>query len=237
MTPLPRLRSTLALAATLAAGAAITPAAQAQAMPVGIPTPTSNWPCEVLLCMANPRGPMAVGECVPPIRRLFRELARGRMFPVCTMASSPAGRSWAGISSSPYEPCPSGTRALNAGAYASLAAAMPPGGPPAMPSGSRTSYGVATAGVLYPGIGDGAEALRTAQANDLGSTFSTPMVCVGGPRGTTYQRVADGDDSRWLEVSLYETIYLAPPQLSGMAIDVFVDNQFWQRVRVDLTGY
>lgn len=60
----------------------------------------SSHGCEVLLCMANPRGPMALGECVPPIKRLFRDLARGRAFPTCSFSSG-SGAS-AGTSSANY---------------------------------------------------------------------------------------------------------------------------------------
>ena len=34
------------------------------------------WPCEVVLCMANPAGPTAAAACVPPIQRLWREMSR-----------------------------------------------------------------------------------------------------------------------------------------------------------------
>lgn len=52
--------------------------------------------CTVLLCLAAPSW-RAIPECVPPIRQLFRDLARGRAFPVCAMsgASSSASHSWA----------------------------------------------------------------------------------------------------------------------------------------------
>lgn len=48
----------------------------------------SDHGCTVLLCLANPNGPMALGECVPPIKKLFRDLARGHAFPSCAMGTS-----------------------------------------------------------------------------------------------------------------------------------------------------
>ena len=36
-----------------------------------------TWACEVALCMANPDGPMAVAECVKPIEKLYKHLAKG----------------------------------------------------------------------------------------------------------------------------------------------------------------
>jgi hypothetical protein len=41
--------------------------------------------CVVLLCLAAPNW-RAVPECVPPIRQLLRDLARGHAFPSCTMS-------------------------------------------------------------------------------------------------------------------------------------------------------
>ena len=41
--------------------------------------------CLVLLCLAAPSW-RAIPQCVPPIRQLLRDLAKGRGFPVCTMA-------------------------------------------------------------------------------------------------------------------------------------------------------
>jgi hypothetical protein len=42
-----------------------------------------EWACKVAMCMANPGGPTEFAECVDPIRRLQRHLAKGRPFPVC----------------------------------------------------------------------------------------------------------------------------------------------------------
>jgi len=48
-----------------------------------------TWACTILLCLANPAGPMAAPACVSPIKRLWRHLARGRGFPMCDMGSNP----------------------------------------------------------------------------------------------------------------------------------------------------
>lgn len=49
-----------------------------------------DWACEVVLCLANPAGAMAVSQCVPPIKKLYRELAKGHAFPTCNMNSGDA---------------------------------------------------------------------------------------------------------------------------------------------------
>lgn len=48
----------------------------------------SDYGCRVLLCLANPNGPEAVSECVPPIERLYDDLAEGRPFPTCEEMSA-----------------------------------------------------------------------------------------------------------------------------------------------------
>lgn len=62
--------------------------------------------CTVMLCLAAPKW-SAIPPCVPPIRQLFHDLARGRAFPTCTMAGGAGGRTAA-----------SNTRAANTWAQA-----------------------------------------------------------------------------------------------------------------------
>ncbi len=42
--------------------------------------------CTVMLCLAAPKW-SAIPQCVPPIRELFHDLARGRSFPTCRMSN------------------------------------------------------------------------------------------------------------------------------------------------------
>lgn len=47
-----------------------------------------SWPCEVLLCNANPDGPTAAAACRPPIERLMREMAKPHFkMPRCNQVS------------------------------------------------------------------------------------------------------------------------------------------------------
>jgi len=52
--------------------------------------------CKVLLCLAAPSW-RDIPECVPPVRRVLRDLALGKPFPVCDMSSAGNGAShdWA----------------------------------------------------------------------------------------------------------------------------------------------
>lgn len=47
--------------------------------------------CEVAMCMANPDGPTAVSQCIPPMQKLQRDLARGKAFPRCPFVSNSGG--------------------------------------------------------------------------------------------------------------------------------------------------
>ncbi|MEI2298724.1 hypothetical protein [Ensifer sp. MJa1] len=43
----------------------------------------AEWGCQVILCLSNPAGPTQYTECLPPIQKLWRALAKGRPFPAC----------------------------------------------------------------------------------------------------------------------------------------------------------
>ena len=58
---------------------------------VGSPAHANDYGCRVLLCLSNPGGPMEYSECVPPITRLYRDLARGRPMPTCPEAGFNGG--------------------------------------------------------------------------------------------------------------------------------------------------
>ena len=52
--------------------------------------------CTVLLCLAAPSW-RSVAQCVPPVREVLRDLARGKSFPICAMAGmgNSASHNWA----------------------------------------------------------------------------------------------------------------------------------------------
>jgi hypothetical protein len=194
----------------------------AVAQSAAIPTPTHDWGCEVLLCLANPNGPTAVAPCVPPIRRLWRELARGHAFPTCAMATGPGGRSYAQPVSSYYDRCPSGTSELAPGQLAELTGPMKPTTLPPTRAGTPTTYALGSTGFIYTGIGNG-------DGYGISSPDSSPppKVCVAGHRGSRY--VSSGDTG--YAVDLYDTIVVSPAQASPRVIEIYVDNAFWQSVR------
>lgn len=186
--------------------------AGAVVMFIGPAAHASDYGCQVLLCLANPNGPRAVSECVPPINQLFRDLARGRSFPTCELAESPSGgRSWAQRGVSYYDPCPRGTTALANGSYAVQGSATPP-----------------TYGSPYTGIGDG-DGLYPTHGDNY-----RPMpgkVCVGNLIGNTSVMTGYGDGYSSVSSGVYDRVVMLDAQGSPNIIDVFVDSTLYRRVR------
>lgn len=67
--------------------------------------------CLVLLCFAAPNW-RSIPQCVPPIRQVLRDLARGKPFPTCSMAGAGNSASHAWASAPGYCP-PQYTRAFD----------------------------------------------------------------------------------------------------------------------------
>lgn len=67
-----------------AGGLAFPIAAVVAAVAAAQPAYASDWGCQVVLCLATPGSPTTYTECVPPITKLWQELALGRGFPTCT---------------------------------------------------------------------------------------------------------------------------------------------------------
>lgn len=176
-------------------------------------TQASMWGCEVLLCLSNPAGPMAVSQCVPPITKLYNALKKPKPdpFPTCAMASGPKGKSWAEPGSSYYDPCPSGTTPLPDGSFA--VSGVPAGGIHAY---QKKQIPFAT------GIGDG-DGLYPSYDNPL-----KPKVCVAGYSGTTTVLDKNSDP---VQVGIYQQVILQDPAATPSLIKVYIDNALFRTVR------
>lgn len=189
-----------------------------------------EWGCQVLLCLANPNGPTAVGECVPPITRLWNALRKRNPdpFPTCDMAQNTATgkRSFAELGNNYYDPCPAGTTELQQGTKAVMGNEVP-----------RVNYfGIQdTPPTYFTGIGSGAGLYPTA---DVPLGLKT---CVAGYMGDwTYRyQVREYDQdvgySWWREdentVSVYQRIVFVDPANSPNLINVYVDESLYRVVR------
>jgi hypothetical protein len=177
----------------------------------------SQYGCTVLLCLSNPAGPTAVAECVPPIRQLWRDLARGRPFPTCEEAN---GSALAGLVTEPYDPCPAGSHALPAGAFA----AVPEAGLPA------SQY--LTPQQFFVGIGEGNQTSELWSVTPISATdVSRSKVCVvGEPIGTGLGLVNTNDSTTIAEVPIYGAVRLLEPQPAR--IRVIVNGEVFTTVPV-----
>ena len=170
------------------------------------PASASDYGRRVLLCLANPAGPTAVAQCVPPITQLWRDLAHipPRPFPTCDDARPAV----AVQNTTYYDPCPEGTTALDAGGLA-----LQQG----MPDGSQPAVGIGSGDNLAPNNGDG--------------VFLGSKVCVGRPVGQVWVMTGSGDNSWAGFVNVYDRIAILDPAMSPNVIDVYLDNALYRRVR------
>ncbi len=167
----------------------------------------SDYGCKVLLCLATPGNPKQHAECVPPINQLFHDLARGRAFPTCGLADGHDGSSYAKQVNDPYDPCPAGTLPANATSYIVQGSIAP------KQSRWQSAYTITgTPTVSQPDNTD---------ERGIGS-----RACVSNPIG---QYLGGYDDNRY-PVYVYQTVIWQPPQ-NPRAIDVYIDNQLYKRVR------
>ena len=161
----------------------------------------SDYGCQVLLCLANPAGPTAVSQCIPPITRLWQDLASFRGFPSCDEASASGAR--AVIGSSYFDPCPEGTTALAADQYGVLPPLTDP----------------------YAGIGSG-DNLQPDENNMLPG-----KVCVGNRVGTANVWIGPEDTGGYQAIGVYDRLVLLDAAANPRTIDVYVNSLLYRRVR------
>ena len=164
-----------------------------------------NYGCTVLLCLANPKGPMEALGCAPPIQQLYRDLAAFKPFPSCSMS----GGAYAEHGSNYYDQCPDSTTALGPGDKGI----------------QGTSPSNITGNAFVTGIGAG-DGLQPSMENALGN-----KICVEGYVGVTMITTGHGDGVDSFPVNVYQRIVTMAPLSSPRFIDVFINNKKYRRVR------
>ncbi|EJE4644428.1 hypothetical protein BKG02_004781 [Vibrio parahaemolyticus] len=169
----------------------------------------ASWGCEVLLCLSDPRGPTTEGECKPPIKKLWRELAKGKGFPSCAMAgnSDNGTGSFAKQVRDYYDPCPDGTEPVEG--YIAQSDSND------RRDWYRLSYSYSK---NYDGRWN----------NGMGGFGDRPTAraCASGPQGA----FRDGHKDDRKTVHVYSQVVWQQPQ-NPRAIDVYIDGQLHKRVR------
>lgn len=161
----------------------------------------SDYGCKVLLCLANPAGPTAVSQCVPPITQLWNDLTRFHPFPSCDEASASGARAL--IGSSYFDPCPDSTTALAAGQYGVLPTLTDP----------------------YAGIGNG-DNLQPDENNMLPA-----KVCVGNQINTASVWIGPEDTGGYQPIAVYDRLVVLDASANPRTIDVYVNDLLYRRVR------
>ena len=189
-----------------------------------------TWGCEVLLCLSNPAGPMAVAQCVPPITRLYRAIFKWRPdpFPTCLMsngADSSSNGNYAYVAPpSYYDACPEGTSAVSDGTYAAVGRTTTPAEQASMPSWAPRNF-IMTSGHIR-GIGEGSNYYRQ-------QDFETPSkVCGGTYIGQVSMDSGSGPDERTtITINIYDQVLLMHPAHDTFNINVMMNNRLYRNIR------
>lgn len=212
-----------------------------------LPAYSSDWGCEVLLCLSDPRGPTTENECVPPITKLWDQLKKGGSMPSCDMAGD---SSYAKLGNSPFDLCPEGFKQIDAGQAVITTADLQN---LVVHGSGRYQYTTSKNGISI-GIGDGDrrnsdEYNEYVIRSDDGSFLNIPItylsrknsgkkICGKGYRGV--QEISedlerpgtDGNTDRFQikhEAHVYDEIVTISAKYGG-TIDVYIDNQIYKRV-------
>jgi len=192
--------------------------AQRRAAAIAAATPAAPWGCVVLLCLANPGGPMAIAQCVDPIRQLWSVLRSRRPFPSCPMARGPQGGAYARTGVDPYDPCPPGTTDV------------PPG---QLVLGLRTTA-VGTRAAVADALGSSSTPVAAhapaapPDGHISADTALPPRVCAAGRLGERW--VGEGESA--VTATVYQEVVLMAPAASPNYVEVMLDRGDGQGYRV-----
>ncbi|MFY7808514.1 MAG: hypothetical protein ACOVSV_05975 [Fimbriimonadaceae bacterium] len=178
---------------------------------------------------------MAVSQCVPPIKRLYRAIFKWKPdpFPTCAMAQGPNGSSWAQVEyNNYYDGCPAGTRALERDAFAIQGTAEQ-----VRQANERRRLGVSTGhglvnAPMFIGIGEGGS--QDVQISE--NRGAARKVCVGKYLGNVVLTQPGVSDDAYspVETGVYDRILHLDPYVNGFAIRVFLDGRLYRLVRPQL---
>lgn len=199
-----------------------------------------EWGCTLLLCFANPAGPMAAPACVPPVRRMLVQMAKfWKAFQVPTCLAGNEKGSRLALLPASYPACPEGMTALDAGVkvvmtspdqarlwqetdarmlIGRLADDVPP------------AYGTEWREVQDQGIGEGDQEMQSALRD---GREARPKICVGEALGQAQVPLSLKDERGHVSSYVDEThsvflfgqvVRVAPPQ-GRIHYQVFVDHK------------
>lgn len=207
---------------TLALGIPLLSLGLAVPMLIPIAAHADDYGCKVLLCLADPQGPMTQTECRPPIRRFIEGQSKRPRdpFPTC-----PEGAPATMVPNERiYDPCPLGTDALADGARA-LQMTAPifqglTGLPVSVQMKSIRVVSLPPGATWQLGIGEGAASLGNPQNK----------VCVANPIGTLLV-AGNSNDVVDTAYGVYERVVTIAPATQTRVIDIFIGGKLFRSVR------
>lgn len=184
-----------------------------------------DWGCQVLLCLANPAGPMAAGGCVPPITRLYQALTKRNPdpFPSCDSAN---GSAVAKQGFNYFNACPSGTVDLPSGINAIQVSRSVYAG---LAGNARSAFWTGSNELSWANVKQG---IGSGEGGGFGDSGPGNKVCVGKELGPVYISVSGQDESASaVAVQAFEQVVTLEPNKSPRYIDVLIDNKPFTRSR------
>lgn len=173
-----------------------------------------DWGCTVLLCLADPRGAMTESECVSPIKKLYRHLAKGGGFPSCLLAGDPdEGKgSFARLVHNPFDECPDGLA----------------------PKSGNIAQGGQEVKDKWGRINANKHRLTYSNSDTrlggFGISTTAPRACVADYVGRYSVTIGSNKNNHVEYVDVYEQV-VWQKRKSPKAIDVYIDGKLQQRVR------
>lgn len=170
--------------------------------------------CRLVLCLANPKGPMSEAECVQDVQELYHQWEKGNPAPSCQQAKD-AGAYYTRRSDH-YQLCPAGT------------------------TDSRT-LDLTSTYIVDQSIRIKSAPLQQYLNNPATTDFSrnrndsepTALACVGGEhRVTTICRSGHGGDCDWVTVHVFQNVAWRPYKASPHVADVYINNKIFHRARL-----
>jgi hypothetical protein len=183
-----------------------------------------EYGCKVMLCLADPKGPMAQDECKPPIRKFIEGQSKHprEPFPSCQEAAPAEMKPTTRL----FDACPDGTQTLDDGKFALLLDT------PVYKQLADKSVFLRNGQIfnmqpielpagmfVQTGIGEGERGYE-AQRN---------KICVAKPLGPLL--VSAGAEMQPLDVVAYEQLVTMAPATSPRVVDIYISGKLYRSTR------
>jgi hypothetical protein len=192
---------------------------------VNLEAQASEYGCKVMLCMANPAGPMAEQQCQPPIQQLLREQAKTppEPWPTCEEGAPATMQPQVRF----YDKCPANTSELGDGVVAlQLTSAQ-------YKAMKQNSTGRQLFTSQTTTLNEIQSAMRTGIGEGNSETYATRVAktCVSKPLGSLDVAEGQGENAVVKTYPVYEGVSFVDAPTSPRVVDVYIDNKLFKSTR------